>query len=74
MELADAGFIKHAGRALCHACNARVKADGLQNYMCYKCQLADAWFIKHAGRALCHARNARVKADGLQNYMCYKCQ
>ncbi|KAI5646949.1 LIM domain-containing protein [Phthorimaea operculella] len=37
VELADAGFIKHAGRALCHACNARVKADGLQNYMCHKC-------------------------------------
>lgn len=37
-ELADAGFIKHAGRALCHACNARIKADGLQNYMCHKCQ------------------------------------
>lgn len=39
VELADAGFIKHAGRALCHGCNARIKADGLQNYMCHKCQL-----------------------------------
>lgn len=38
VELADAGFIKHGGRALCHTCNARIKADGLQNYMCHKCQ------------------------------------
>ncbi|XP_045496675.1 LIM and senescent cell antigen-like-containing domain protein 1 isoform X1 [Colias croceus] len=37
MELADAGFIKNAGRALCHTCNARIKADGLQNYICHKC-------------------------------------
>ncbi|KAJ8718997.1 hypothetical protein PYW07_016553 [Mythimna separata] len=37
VELADAGFIKNAGRALCHTCNARIKADGLLNYMCHKC-------------------------------------
>ncbi|CAH1635658.1 unnamed protein product [Spodoptera littoralis] len=37
VELADAGFIKNGGRALCHTCNARIKADGLLNYMCHKC-------------------------------------
>ncbi|KAI4459399.1 lim domain-containing protein [Holotrichia oblita] len=26
-ELADTGFIRNAGRALCHECNAKVKAD-----------------------------------------------
>jgi hypothetical protein len=36
-ELADLGFIKNQGRALCHECNARVKADGLGKYMCQKC-------------------------------------
>ncbi len=25
------------GRALCHECNAKVKADGVGKYMCQKC-------------------------------------
>lgn len=36
-ELADLGFIRNAGRALCHECNARVKAESLGKYMCQKC-------------------------------------
>ncbi|KAG7156316.1 LIM and senescent cell antigen-like-containing domain protein 1-like [Homarus americanus] len=36
-ELADLGFIRNAGRALCHECNARVKAESLGKYMCHKC-------------------------------------
>lgn len=31
-ELADLGFIKNQGRALCHDCNAKVKAEGLGKY------------------------------------------
>ncbi|CAL4120814.1 unnamed protein product, partial [Meganyctiphanes norvegica] len=36
-ELADLGFIRNAGRALCHECNARVKAESEGKYMCHKC-------------------------------------
>ncbi|ENN79100.1 hypothetical protein YQE_04438, partial [Dendroctonus ponderosae] len=36
-ELADTGFIKNSGRALCHECNAKVKARGLGKYICHKC-------------------------------------
>ncbi|XP_018334523.1 LIM and senescent cell antigen-like-containing domain protein 1 isoform X1 [Agrilus planipennis] len=36
-ELADSGFIRNAGRALCHECNAKVKAVGLGKYVCHKC-------------------------------------
>ena len=37
-ELADLGFVKNAGRALCHECNAKVKAQGVGKYMCQTCQ------------------------------------
>ena len=37
-ELADQGFIKNQGRALCHECAAKVKAQGQGKYMCQKCQ------------------------------------
>lgn len=37
-ELADQGFIKCQGRALCHTCNARVKAGVLGKYICHQCQ------------------------------------
>merc|ERR1711963_1139851 len=36
-ELADLGFIKNQGRALCHECNAKVKAAGQGKHMCQKC-------------------------------------
>ncbi|XP_043665369.1 LIM and senescent cell antigen-like-containing domain protein 1 isoform X1 [Vespula pensylvanica] len=36
-ELADAGFIKCQGRALCHTCNARVKAGALGKHICHQC-------------------------------------
>ncbi|KAL7290175.1 hypothetical protein TKK_0015886 [Trichogramma kaykai] len=36
-ELADAGFIKCQGRALCHECNARYKAGALGKHICYQC-------------------------------------
>lgn len=38
-ELADTGFIKCQGRALCHSCNAHVKAGVLGKHICYQCQL-----------------------------------
>lgn len=36
-ELADLGFIRNQGRALCHECNAQAKAVGLGKYICHKC-------------------------------------
>nr|CAD7572688.1 unnamed protein product [Timema californicum] len=36
-ELADLGFIRNQGRALCHECNAKAKAVGLGKYVCHKC-------------------------------------
>lgn len=38
IELADTGFIKNANRALCHECNAKVKAIGSGKHVCHKCQ------------------------------------
>lgn len=37
-ELADLGFVKNQGRALCHDCMAREKAISAGKYVCYKCQ------------------------------------
>jgi len=37
-ELADLGFIRHQGRALCHECNTKAKAAGTGRYVCHKCQ------------------------------------
>lgn len=42
-ELADCGFIRNQNRALCHDCNARVKAVGLGKYVCNKCQWVTKW-------------------------------
>lgn len=35
--LADTGFMKNAGRALCRECHAHEKARGLGKYVCHKC-------------------------------------
>ena len=37
-ELADLGFVKNQGRALCHECNDEVKATAEGKYMCQKCR------------------------------------
>ncbi|XP_037949013.1 LIM domain-containing protein unc-97-like isoform X1 [Teleopsis dalmanni] len=37
-ELADSGFIRNQNRALCHECNAKVKAEITGRYVCQKCQ------------------------------------
>ena len=37
-ELADLGFIRYMGRAVCHDCNASLKALSHNKYMCHKCQ------------------------------------
>lgn len=35
--LSDIGFIRNQNRALCHECNARLKAEAAGKYVCYKC-------------------------------------
>ncbi|GMR33300.1 hypothetical protein PMAYCL1PPCAC_03495 [Pristionchus mayeri] len=37
IELADIGFLRNAGRALCRECNEREKAAGSGRYVCHKC-------------------------------------
>lgn len=37
-ELADRGFFRNSGRALCHECNAVAKAEGSGKFTCHKCQ------------------------------------
>lgn len=36
-ELADSGFIRNQNRALCHGCNASIKASEIGKYSCQKC-------------------------------------
>lgn len=36
-ELADSGFIRNNNRALCHGCNASIKASEIGKYSCHKC-------------------------------------
>lgn len=36
-ELADSGFIRNNNRALCHGCNANIKASEIGKYSCQKC-------------------------------------
>lgn len=36
-ELADSGFIRNNNRALCHGCNASIKASEIGKYSCQKC-------------------------------------
>ena len=36
--LADSGYFKNAGRALCKPCNDRENAAGRGKHWCYKCQ------------------------------------
>ena len=35
--LSDCGFIRNNNRALCHECNAKVKASEIGKYSCNKC-------------------------------------
>jgi len=53
-ELADLGFIKNQGRALCHDCNAKVKAAGVGKYMCQKCrQIIEGEPLRFRGEYYC---------------------
>ncbi|XP_055334798.1 LIM and senescent cell antigen-like-containing domain protein 1 isoform X1 [Paramacrobiotus metropolitanus] len=36
--LSDIGFMRNQGRALCHPCNDRVRAEAAGKYICYRCR------------------------------------
>lgn len=68
--LADAGFIKNAGRALCRECNAKEKALGMGKYVCHKCHsIIEEGHIKFKGEAYhpyhfnCHNCEVELNAD-----------
>ncbi|KAI6243667.1 UNC-97-like protein [Aphelenchoides fujianensis] len=49
-QLADVGFLRNAGRALCRECNEIEKAAGSDRYVCHKCNtLIDGGHIKFKG-------------------------
>lgn len=50
-QLADVGFLRNAGRALCRECNEIEKAAGQGKYVCHKCRsiIEDGHHIKFRG-------------------------
>ncbi len=50
-QLADVGFLRNAGRALCRDCNEKEKAAGAGKYVCHKCHaiIEDGRHIKYKG-------------------------
>jgi len=53
-ELADLGFVKNQGRALCHECNDKVKASSEGKYMCQKCrQVIEGEPLRFRGEVYC---------------------
>ncbi|KAL3072653.1 hypothetical protein niasHS_017627 [Heterodera schachtii] len=50
-QLADIGFLRNAGRALCRECNEAEKAAGTGKYVCHKCRaiIEDGNHIKFRG-------------------------
>ncbi|XP_052105405.1 LIM and senescent cell antigen-like-containing domain protein 1 isoform X3 [Mytilus californianus] len=50
--LADCGFVKNAGRALCKECNNKERAKGMGKYVCHKCHaIIEDGHIKFKGEA-----------------------
>ena len=37
-ELAELGFVRYHGQALCYECKAIAKASALNKHTCFKCQ------------------------------------
>lgn len=49
-QLADVGFLRNAGRALCRECNDIEKAAGLGRYVCHRCHaIIEEGHIKFKG-------------------------
>jgi len=81
--LADSGFMKNAGRALCRECNVKEKALGMGKYLCHKChQVIDEGHIKYKGDAYhpyhfnCHSCEAELTAEAREKsgeLYCLRC-
>ena len=51
--LADAGFVRNAGRALCRECHAKEKASGLGRCLCHRCHtIIDEPVLRFKGKYL----------------------
>ncbi|OWF39258.1 LIM and senescent cell antigen-like-containing domain protein 1 isoform X2 [Mizuhopecten yessoensis] len=81
--LADAGFVKNAGRALCRECNAKEKAKGLGKYVCHKCHsIIEEGHIRYKGEAYhpyhfnCSSCSGELNADAREkngDLFCLRC-
>jgi hypothetical protein len=81
--LADQGFIKNNGRALCHDCNVLEKAASVGRYVCQKCKdFIDETPLKikgepyHAYHFNCHNCGVELRPDARQvkdDLYCLKC-
>ncbi|XP_048745158.1 LIM and senescent cell antigen-like-containing domain protein 1 isoform X1 [Ostrea edulis] len=81
--LADEGFVKNAGRALCRECNAKEKAKGMGKYVCHKCHsIIDSGHIKFRGEAYhpyhfnCSSCGSELNADAREKsgeLYCLRC-
>ncbi|KAH9514690.1 LIM and senescent cell antigen-like-containing domain protein 2 [Bulinus truncatus] len=81
--LADEGFVKNQGRALCKDCNAMEKAKGLGKYVCLKCHsIIDGGHLKWKGEPYhpyhfnCHSCGIELKEDAREKdaeLYCLRC-
>lgn len=82
--LADSGFVKNAGRALCRVCNANEKARGMGKYVCHKCHsiIDEGGHIKYKGEAFhpyhfsCNSCSIELNADAREvngELYCLRC-
>ncbi|XP_052783321.1 uncharacterized protein LOC128219541 [Mya arenaria] len=81
--LADSGFVKNAGRALCRECNAKEKARAIGKYVCHKCHsIIEEGHIKYKGEAFhpyhfnCHSCSVELNADAREvngELYCLRC-
>ncbi|EUB60965.1 LIM domain-containing protein unc-97 [Echinococcus granulosus] len=82
--LADDGFVKHSGRALCHECNAREKANSSDRILCFKChsyvdetqQLKYQSEVYHAYHFTCSSCGSELSSDAREkdgDLYCLRC-
>uniref|UniRef100_A0A0R3RFP0 LIM domain-containing protein n=1 Tax=Elaeophora elaphi TaxID=1147741 RepID=A0A0R3RFP0_9BILA len=66
-ELADIGFLRNCGRALCRECNEREKEAGRGRYVCHKCKgiIEDGGHIKYHGDSF-HPYHFKCKRCGVE--------
>ncbi|CAH8474459.1 unnamed protein product [Schistosoma margrebowiei] len=82
--LADEGFVKLHGRAVCHACNEHEKASGLSYITCHKCravveegqQLKYRSEVYHAYHFSCASCGSELSSDAREkdgDLYCLRC-